>query len=137
VRPIELQVVGAQLQAENITTLPQYHDYGPEPKQELVKRYLNELVADCGAENKQMAELVLFLLTDEKGTRPLKTRAELEKELQALTASSVESKHSLDLVLQIFVDSGLVFLLPESPADRYQLVHDYLATFIGNSKKTS
>jgi hypothetical protein len=33
-------------------------------------------------------------------------------------------------VLPVFVDSGLVFLLPELPADRYQLVHDYLATFI-------
>ena len=130
VRPIELQVVGAQLQAENITTLPQYHDCGQEPKQELVKRYLNGVVADCGAENQQVAELVLFLLTDEKGTRPLKTRAELEKELQALAASSDKSNHALDLVLQIFVDSGLVFLLPEFPADRYQLVHDYLATFI-------
>ena len=32
----------------------------------------------------------------------------------------------LDLVLRIFVESELVFLLPEIPADRYQLVHDYL-----------
>jgi len=130
VRPIELQVVGAQLQEERITTLLQYRDCGQEPKQELVKRYLNGVVADCGAENEQVAELVLFLLTDEKGTRPLKTCAELEKELQALAANSGEPDHSLDLVLQIFVESGLVFLLPEFPADRYQLVHDYLATFI-------
>jgi Tol biopolymer transport system component/tetratricopeptide (TPR) repeat protein len=33
-------------------------------------------------------------------------------------------------VLEIFVKSGLVVLLPENPADRYQLVHDYLAAFI-------
>ena len=36
----------------------------------------------------------------------------------------------LDLVLNIFVGSGLVFLLPEKPTDRYQLVHDYLVWFI-------
>ncbi|MBU7581871.1 MAG: hypothetical protein KAF91_02985 [Nostoc sp. TH1S01] len=30
----------------------------------------------------------------------------------------------------MFVKSGLVLLLPESPADRYQLVHDYLVSFI-------
>src|SRR5919199_1298913 len=36
VRPIELQVVGAQLQAENITTLEKYLQRGP--KEELVKR---------------------------------------------------------------------------------------------------
>ncbi|MHC5831853.1 MAG: hypothetical protein ACYT04_91750, partial [Nostoc sp.] len=36
----------------------------------------------------------------------------------------------LDLVLEILVQSGLVVLLPENPADRYQLVHDYIAAFI-------
>ncbi|MEH1957254.1 nSTAND1 domain-containing NTPase [Nostoc sp.] len=36
----------------------------------------------------------------------------------------------LDLIVEIFVQSGLVVLLPENPADRYQLVHDYIAAFI-------
>ncbi|MBP5976887.1 ribosome assembly protein 4, partial [Brasilonema sp. CT11] len=36
----------------------------------------------------------------------------------------------LDLILEIFVESGLVVLLKENPANRYQLVHDYLAEFI-------
>ena len=130
VRPIELQVVGAQLQAESITTLTQYRACGQEPKQELVQRYLDGVVADCGTAHRPLAELVLFLLTDEKGTRPLKTRAELEKELLSLAVTLDEADPSLDLVLQIFVESGLVFLLPELPADRYQLVHDYIAAFI-------
>jgi WD40 repeat protein len=130
VRPIELQVVGAQLQEEGITTLAQYRDCGREPKQELVKRYLDGVVTDCGSENRQLAELVLFLLTDEKGTRPLKTRAELEKELQSLAVRLDEKKNLLDLMLQIFVESGLVLLLPELPTDRYQLVHDYIASLI-------
>ena len=34
------------------------------------------------------------------------------------------------MILNIFVASGLVLLLPESPEDRYQLVHDYLVEFI-------
>ncbi|MEH2074529.1 MAG: ribosome assembly protein 4, partial [Nostoc sp.] len=80
VRPIELQVVGAQLQTENITTLAEYRQRGT--KDELVKRYLNEVVHDCGVENQQAADILLYLLTDEKGTRPLKTRAELERDLQ-------------------------------------------------------
>ena len=128
VRPIELQIVGAQLQAENITKLAEYQACGR--KEELVERYLAEVVKDCGAENEQVAELVLYLLTDEKGTRPLKTRAELERDLQTFAADSTVEASRLDLVLQIFVDSGLVVLLPELPADRYQLVHDYIATFI-------
>ncbi|WP_083389756.1 ribosome assembly protein 4 [Trichormus sp. NMC-1] len=124
VRPIELQVVGAQLETENITTLAAYQKIGN--KQELVKRYLDEVVKDCGVENQEIAELLLYFLTDEQGTRPLKTKAELERDLQSLAAAATQ----LDLVLEIFVKSGLVVLLPETPADRYQLVHDYLANFI-------
>ncbi|MHC0064405.1 WD40 domain-containing protein [Nostoc sp. UIC 10890] len=160
VRPIELQVVGAQLQTENITTLAEYQQRGT--KGELVKRYLDEVVNDCGEENHQAADILLYLLTDEKGTRPLKTRAELERDLmpyfseipptplkkggfslstpflrRSPQAGGSEARveqaseiSKLDLILEIFVQSGLVVLLPENPADRYQLVHDYIAAFI-------
>ena len=121
VRPIELQIVGTQLQTEKITTLEKYRQFGT--KEKLVERFLEEVIDDCGAENEQVARLVLYLLTDENGTRPLKTRAELAADLPA-------EVDKLDLVLEIFVDSRLVLQLPESPADRYQLVHDYLVSFI-------
>jgi hypothetical protein len=121
VRPIELQVVGAQLQAEKITTLAHYQERGP--KEKLIERFLEEVVKDCGAENERAALLVLYLLTDENNTRPPKTRAELAADL-------AEEADKLDLVLEILVKSGLAFLLPQSPADRYQLVHDYLVSFI-------
>ena len=128
VRPIELQVVGAQLQEEEITTLAQYRTRGT--KTDLVKRYLDAVVNDCGPENQQLAELLLYLLTDEKGTRPLKTRTELERDLSALQVDPVANADALDLVLHIFVASGLAVLVPETPTDRYQLVHDYLAAFV-------
>ena len=129
VRPIELQVVGAQLETENITTLAAYQQIGN--KQELVKRYLGEIVNDCGEKNQELAELLLYFLTDEQGTRPLKTKAELEENLQSLLERDKnETENNLDLVLEIFVKSGLVVLLPENPCERYQLVHDYLALFI-------
>ncbi|MCC5647294.1 CHASE2 domain-containing protein [Nostoc sp. CHAB 5824] len=121
VRPIELQIVGTQLQTEKITTLENYRQFGT--KEKLVERFLEEVIHDCGAENEQVAQLVLYLLTDENGTRPLKTRAELAADL-------VAEVEKLDLVLEIFVASRLVLLLPESPADRYQLVHDYLVSLI-------
>ena len=121
VRPIELQVVGAQLQTDKITTLVQYQEYGP--KEKLVGRFLEEVVRDCGVNNEQFAKLVLYLLTDENNTRPLKTRAELEADL-ALEPTR------LDLILKILVKSGLVFQVPGFPADRYQLVHDYLVPFV-------
>ncbi|WP_187308259.1 hypothetical protein, partial [Nostoc cycadae] len=125
VRPIELQIVGTQLQTERITTLEKYRQIGT--KEKLVERFLEDVIRDCGVENEQAARLVLYLLTDENGTRPLKTRAEL---VQGMAAKADE----LDLILDIFVKSGLVLLLPESPTDRYQLVHDYLVIFIRQYK---
>ncbi|MEH2243107.1 nSTAND1 domain-containing NTPase [Nostoc sp.] len=121
VRPIELQVIGAQLQTEKITTLEQYRKHWL--KEKLVERFLEEVVKDCGFENERAAQLVLYLLTNENNTRPLKTRAELEKDLAT-------EAQNLDLVLEILVGSGLVFRVLETPANRYQLVHDYLVPFI-------
>ena len=126
VRPIELQVVGAQLQEENITTLERYRQSGP--KQRLVERFLEKAIQDCGPENEYAAWLMLHLLTDENDNRPLKTRAELAAE------SGIESEQ-LDLILEILEKSGLVFLLPEVPANRYQLIHDYLVEFIRQKKQ--
>jgi WD40 repeat protein/tetratricopeptide (TPR) repeat protein len=131
VRPVELQIVGAQLQTENIRDRAAYlrlRESGRPAKEVLVERYLADVVNDCGADHSELAERVLFLLTDEKGTRPLKTRAELEKELTALAVEPEPDR--LDLVLKVLVGSGLVMFLPEVPDDRYQLVHDYLAEFI-------
>ncbi|MEQ8535924.1 MAG: hypothetical protein RIB93_00425 [Coleofasciculus sp. D1-CHI-01] len=125
VRPIELQVVGAQLQAEGIRTLAEYQQFGT--KEELVLRYLAEVVEDCGEENQPVAEVLLYLLTDEKERRLLKTRGELEEELKDFVTVAASQ---LDLILEILVLSGLVFIVPDTPDDRYQLVHDYLVSFI-------
>lgn len=123
VRPIELQIVGAQLQAENINTLSKYQERGP--KNRLVEQFLQEVIKDCGPENASTAQLVLYLLTDENNTRPIKTSSDLASDLEALGELA-----NLDLVLWILVKSGLVVLLPEFPAQRYQLIHDYLVPFI-------
>jgi WD40 repeat protein len=124
VRPIELQVVGAQLQAQNIRTLEEYQEYGP--KEKLVERFLEETIADCGPKNQRAARLLLYFLTEENNIRPLKTLAELGSEL---VASGVKVKQ-LESILEILEKSGLLFKLPEVATNRYQLVHDYLVTFI-------
>ena len=121
VRPIELQVVGAQLQTEGISTLQQYREIGN--KQELIERFLNAVIQDCGKENERAAQLVLYFLTDENNTRPPKTKAELATALD-------READKLEFVLEILVKSGLVSLIPQSPADRYQIIHDYLVAFI-------
>ena len=75
VHPIELQIVGAQLEAQNITTLGEYQRSGGSEK--LVQHWLEKVIFDCGQENEELSWKLLFELTDEKGTRPLKTKAEL------------------------------------------------------------
>lgn len=130
VLPIELQVVGAQLENDGITTLEKYRQLGDNPKAELVHRYLTEVLEDCGEENKRAAELVLYLLTDDNNTRPLKSRLQLIKELKTLAFYLETESAKIDLALAIFVSSGLVFWIREIPGDRYQLVHDYLVSFI-------
>jgi hypothetical protein len=132
VRPIELQVVGAQLQRDRIRTLADYQNLGDHPKENLVQRFLDNVVNDCGSENAQLANLVLYLLTDEDRDnrlyRPQKTREALEEELDLLNVSY--DLYQLDLVLEILVGSGLVFMIPDAPTDRYQLVHDYLVSYV-------
>jgi WD40 repeat protein/tetratricopeptide (TPR) repeat protein len=124
VHPIELQIVGAQLQAENITTLEQYKLCGGSEK--LVARWLEEVIKDCGQENEAFSWKLLFELTDEKGTRPLKTKTDLAVALGNYldTISPVDS--SWEFILEILVGSGLVLREREELGDRYQLVHDYL-----------
>jgi WD40 repeat protein/tetratricopeptide (TPR) repeat protein len=125
IRPIELQIVGAQLQEEKITTRSQYLETAT--KEKLIQRYLDSVVQDCGEENQQLANLVLYLLTDTKGTRPLKTREDLEIELNKLLNLDEER---LELVLTILLGSGLLVKIQEIPSIRYQLIHDYLAEYI-------
>ncbi|NEP59465.1 MAG: hypothetical protein F6K31_21040 [Symploca sp. SIO2G7] len=128
VRPIELQVVGAQLQSEQITTLTQYEQHGP--KEKLVERFLEKVIKDCGPENEEAAWRVLYLLTDEHSNRPLKTHEDLA-ELSGIKAEI------LDLILEILEKSGLVFLFSEITDYRYQLVHDYLVGFIRQKQQSS
>ena len=121
VRPIELQLVGAQLQDKYITTLAQYEPYRPN---KLIQTYIQELIKECGRENERAALLVLYLLTDNNNKRPFKTRAELTLEL-----SELEDSSKLELILDILIRSGLVVIFPNVP-ERYQLIHDYLVSLI-------
>jgi WD40 repeat protein len=148
VRLIELQVVGQQLQVEKITTLEQYYALGSDPKTTLVERSLLSVINDCGRENEDTVWHILFLLTDERGTRPLKTMPELVMGTSIMpkclshqasigdgfTEEQLELDQ-LDLILKILVGSGLVFRVPEEQQERYQLVHDYLVEPIRQNYK--
>ncbi len=134
VRPIELQVVGAQmLHGEvKITTLAAYEGLGSNPKRALVEGWLMQVVRDCGQENEELAQRVLYALTEEPEKRPAKTRTELQRDVRLLTpALSPEERElavrgDLDFVLKVPIGAGLAFEIPASPEVCYQLIHDYL-----------
>ncbi|MEA5499211.1 hypothetical protein VB834_16720 [Limnoraphis robusta Tam1] len=115
--PIELQIVGAQLQTEKITTFRQYQQQGDKGK--LIERYLEDLMMNCGEENQQTVWELLLLLTDEKRTRPIKTKSEIKSALKLESG-----KH--EIILSILVESGLILKFQDVSEEHYQLIHDYL-----------
>jgi WD40 repeat protein len=123
VRPIELQLVGSQLQDRNINTLAAYRLAGG--KQRLVEQSVEEVIQACG-KSAFIAQQVLVLLTDEQGKRPLRTYNELRTGILPYSGNTAD----LDLVLEILIGSGLIFQLSDVDSNRYQLIHDYLVTFI-------
>ena len=127
VSPIELQIVGTQMQTDRITTLQAYEAQGPKIK--LVQRYLDDALTNCGPENKQMAHNLLYVLTDDNQMRPLKTLMELADDSGALPCQ-------VEIILDILVGAGMVVKFPEASTHYYQLVHDYLVPFIRSDRQS-
>ncbi len=116
VRLMELQVISTVLQQAQITTLEQYYRLGADPKTVLIQRHLQQIVEDCGPENRAIAWQILFTLTDpSQYFRPQKTAAEL-----APTTS--QNNAQLTSTLAILTRAGLLVCLGPS----YQLAHYYL-----------
>ena len=150
IRPIELQVVGSQLQEEKpqIQTLDQFQkkfDINPKKaKAKLIKNFLEQVIIDCGKENEEATMQVLFALTNDNLTRATRTKKELLEIVKTCIETSflvnvdsskfVENQINynekieglLDLILEILVDSGLLFIRQECNEKNYQLVHDYV-----------
>jgi len=150
IRPIELQVVGSQLQEEKppIQTLEQFQQkFGINPqkaKAKLIKKFLEQVIIDCGKENEEATMQILFALTNNNFTRASRTEKELLEIIQRFIEPKFlakiqsknfpenqlncteEAKKLLDLILEILVDSGLLFIRQECQEKHYQLVHDYV-----------
>jgi len=127
VRPIELQLVGSQLQTHNINTLVAYQAAGG--KQHLVEQSVEEVIRACG-NAAFVAQQVLVLLTDDQGKRLLQNYDQLRTGLLSYSINTTKLDTELDLALEILTGSGLVSQIPEGVNYRYQLVHDYLVPFI-------
>ena len=133
VRPIELQLVGAQLEAEGVRSLAKYREKGG--KLALVRNYLNEVKQDCGPRLVELAGDVLVLMVGDarRGLRPAKGRSQLRSELAEYDL--VAQDNDLAWILKVFVGAGIAFELPGEPEPKFQLVHDYLAEFIRDNEQ--
>lgn len=127
IRPIELQLIGTQLQSNDIQTLEQYRKLGEHPRQKILEQFLDEIIRDCSAKNERIVIKILNVLTSEQERRPLKTSKELAEELNT-EFSKIEP------LLAVLVEEGLILHLPDIPDDRYQLTHDYLVALIREQK---
>ncbi len=143
--PAQLQVIGAQLQAENVKTVGQYFKLGHKPQQYLIERALEEAIRDCGKQNLEAVIMALFLLTDSRGNRPQRTFSQLlpattgggnnnGKVRRSNNSSILSAPHNyyaqLLLLLNILVGSGLIACTKSEPEHLYQLVHDDLVETI-------
>jgi hypothetical protein len=128
VAPIALQILGYQLQKSGITTLDNYEKLGESPKRVLIKNFFDDVLKNCGRLNERTARLVLFLLTNENGTRVIKTRDELAVDLAA-------EANKLDLVIDILSEAGIVSVIHALPFDHYQISHDYLAMVLRTQQR--
>ncbi|WRH65408.1 MAG: ATP-binding protein [Planktothrix sp. GU0601_MAG3] len=127
IRPIELQLIGTQLQSDDIQTLEQYQKLGEYPRQKMLEQFLDEIIRDCSSKNERIVIKILNVLTHEQEHRPLKTSKELAEELNT-EFSKIEP------LLAVLVEEGLILHLPDIPDDRYQLTHDYLVGLIHQQK---
>ncbi len=134
ISPLQLQVIGAQLQNENVRTMGQYLQLSRQPQQYLMERALDEAIRDCGRENHWAVINVLYLLTDVQGHRPERSFSQLLPATRDLIPSPQrysEPHHNnhyakLLLLLNILVGSGLISCTKCEPENRYQLVHSSL-----------
>lgn len=125
VRPIELQLVGCQMEKHQITTLEAYQKLSS--WYELIKYYVEEVIEDCGSkdEDKKVTRLTLYLLTRETNIRLLITEEELINHLREVELLETDIE-KLSWILDILVASRLVIRSPELSVKQYQLAHDYL-----------
>jgi tetratricopeptide (TPR) repeat protein len=135
ISPLQLQVVGAQLQNENVRTMGQYLQLSSQPQQYLMERALDEAIRDCGRENYGAVINTLYLLTDAQGQKPersfsqlLPATRDLPSTPQRYSTATHQNNHyaQLLLLLNILVGSGLVSCTKSEPENRYQLVHSSL-----------
>jgi WD40 repeat protein/class 3 adenylate cyclase len=119
---LQLQLLGYQLEEQQITNLSQYQEH--KSLRGLWQDLLTDIMQNCGLENEPLAILTLSLLKSETGTSLIKNRRDLELDLNHLGYNYTQPQ--LDLVLTILTESKLLSIV----SNGYQIFNQELLAII-------
>ena len=130
IRPAELQIVGTRMKRKNIFSLNKYEISGR--ARGILSSYIGEEIKQSA--NEQAARLLLRLMTADV----VETRSPTDLSLddiargisgsgQTSTVISLENPKEIQAILKQFVDARVLI---HTDDDKYNLVHDYLASYV-------
>jgi photosystem II stability/assembly factor-like uncharacterized protein len=129
VRPAELQIVGQQLRRERIFTKSKYVMAGY--AEGILSSYISDEIEQSA--NRQVARLVLRLMCAEKR---IETKSPEDLSLEDIVrqicepqqiAEAAPTPREIRAILKQFVQARILI---HTDADKYNLVHDYLAAYV-------
>jgi len=124
--PIQLLIIIAQLQIDNIKNIQQYKKIG---LSKIFERYIESVIRESEISHQKICLFILYLLTNETDKIPFKTPTQLYSELEKFKLLELQNIEQVKSILNFLVLSGLVVKFADI-YERYQLIADYLVNII-------
>ncbi|WP_099239952.1 nSTAND1 domain-containing NTPase [Synechococcus sp. BDU 130192] len=121
IRPLELQVIGAQLHQDYLYTREEYLGLGFPPKLLLLERSLLGIIRYCGDENRDLAWQFLHYFTDLRHSQLVLTKADILQLGRQFLGDRRLGEEKAELILHIFKTTGLIRAQLYGGQESYQL----------------
>ena len=125
IEPLELQIVGARMRAEEINRIAQYPG-----KRKLIQHWLMDTIRLCGPENGELVFALLSQLIEEETEISARDLENYVK--QKFLPWNRDRRNTFEMVLGILENSGVLTVYPAFPTNRYRLAYEYLGDYIRN-----
>ncbi len=126
IRPLELQVIGAQLHQDHLYTQEEYLSLGFPPKLLLLERSLLGIIRYCGDENRDLAWQFLHYFTDLRHSQLVLTKADILQLGRQFLGDRRLGEEKAELILHIFKTTGLIRYQLYGGQESYQLARSDL-----------